>query len=58
MSDKELLELKLENERFKKELIDLKNELHESKMLIELYEKGHMLPTNNSSSLPELPRCL
>jgi len=47
----ELLDIKLENERFKKEIMDLKNEIHEAKMLIELYEKGHMLPT----SLPEVP---
>ena len=54
-SDKELNELKLENERFKKEIIELKNEVHENKMLIELYENGHMLPPQTSSSLPELP---
>jgi len=54
-SNDEVLDLKLENERFKKEIIELKNEVHEAKMLIELYEKGHMLPTHSASSLPELP---
>lgn len=50
-SEGKFLELKLENERLKKEVIELKSEIHEAKMLIELYEQGHMLPKN----LPEVP---
>lgn len=53
-SEGQLFELKLENERLKKEAIELKNEIHEAKMLIELYEKGHMLPKN----IPDVPLTL
>lgn len=53
-AEKEILEIKLENERLKKENQDLKNEIYEAKMLIELYENGHMLP-RQSHNLPELP---
>lgn len=54
LEEKETLESKLELERIKKENIELKNELAEVKMLIELYETGHMLP----KTLPETPRTL
>lgn len=48
---KATLDIKLELERLRKENIDLKNEASEMKMLIQLYETGHML----SKTLPETP---
>ena len=57
--EKETLELKLELERLKKENIDIKEELAETKMLIELYENGQMLAKKSDMpSLPELPLIL
>lgn len=50
--EQEILELKLENERLKKELRFLTDELTEVKMLISLYENNKM---NQSKLLPELP---
>lgn len=50
---KESLDLKLEIERLKKENIDLKNEIAEAKMLIELYENGNF--GLSKKNLPELP---
>lgn len=52
VDEKATLENRLEIERLKKENRDLKIELSEVKMLIELYETGHMLP----KILPETPR--
>lgn len=53
--EKDFLELKFEIERLRKENIELKEELAQSKMLIELYEAGHMLPKSAESDLPALP---
>lgn len=49
--EKENLEIKFELERLKKENRDLISENSEMKMLIQLYENGHMLP----KTLPETP---
>jgi hypothetical protein len=53
--EKNLLEVKFELERVKKENIEIKNEMAEMKMLIELYENGQML---QRPQLPELPLSL
>jgi len=53
--EKDHLSLKFEVERLKKENQDLKEELAESKMLIELYETGHMLADKTETKIPELP---
>lgn len=55
--EKEVLSLKLEMERLKKENIEVKEELAEHKMLIELYENGQMLP-DKKQELPALPPIL
>lgn len=55
LEEKEQLSLKFEFERLKKENIELKEEISEAKMLIELYEKGQMLPKRNITNLPNLP---
>ena len=52
--EKESLDLKFEVERLKKEIIYLKSEITEAKMLIELYEQGQMLPPMKKE-LPDLP---
>lgn len=50
-SEKEVLEIKLENERLKKDLHRLTDELSELKMLVQIYEaEKQVIPT-----LPELP---
>jgi phage terminase Nu1 subunit (DNA packaging protein) len=51
-SEKDLLEMKFEFERLKKENMELRNEAAEMKMLITLYENGQML---HKPQLPELP---
>ena len=51
LEERELLDNKLELERLKKENLELKNEVAEMKMLIQLYENGHML----QKDLPESP---
>ena len=51
-TEKDLLEIKFEFERIKKENIELRNEMAEMKMLISLYENGQML---QKPQLPELP---
>ena len=53
--EKDQLTLKFELERLKKENQELKEELAESKMLIELYESGHMLVNKTKKTPPELP---
>ncbi len=53
-SEKEALATKFELERLKKENRELLNENTEMKMLIQLYENGHMLP----KTLPETPATL
>jgi len=50
-TEKEALESKFELERLKKENRELQTENTEMKMLIDLYEKGHMLP----KKLPQTP---
>lgn len=49
--ERAVLESKLELERLKKENRELKNDVSEMRMLIQLYESGHMLP----KTLPESP---
>lgn len=51
LEEREILDQKLEVERLKKENMELKNEVSEMKMLIQLYENGHML----HKDLPESP---
>ena len=51
---KEVIESKFEVERLRKENQELKEELAEAKMLLELYEKGKMQP-QFKRQLPELP---
>lgn len=51
--EKELLEIRFENERLKKENRFLKEELSELRMLITLYEKEKR---RSLPELPELPR--
>ena len=55
LEEKEQLTLKFEVERLKKENRELKEEMSEAKMLIELYENGQMLPQRNAMNLPNLP---
>jgi cell shape-determining protein MreC len=50
--EKEVLELKLENERLKKENRIIKEEINELKMLVQIYESEKTL---NKNQLPELP---
>lgn len=50
--EKEVLELKLENERLKKENRIIKEEINELKMLVQIYESDKTLSKNQ---LPELP---
>ena len=50
--EKELIDLKLENERLKKENRFIKEEINELKMLVQLYESNQIL---NKSKLPEIP---
>jgi hypothetical protein len=56
--EKQLLEIKFENERLKLELKQIKEELAETKMLVNLYENGQMLETKKAKDLPELPNVL
>lgn len=49
------LEAKFELERLRKENREIKEELAESRMLIQLYEEGKMLPKKSKIDLPELP---
>lgn len=56
--EREQLDLKFEFERIKKENMDLKEELGEARMLINLYENGQMLAPRTKSDLPELPPSL
>jgi hypothetical protein len=56
--EKELVEVKFENERLKLEIKQMKEELAERKMLINLYENGQMLETKKAKDLPELPKVL
>lgn len=49
-NERNILELKLENERLKKEIRNLTDELSEVKMLISIYESVPVKP-----ELPELP---
>lgn len=53
--EEDFLKLKFELERMKKENIELKDELAQTKTLIELYEAGHVLPKSSVSDLPILP---
>lgn len=53
--EKSHLELKFDLERLKKENTELREELAEAKMLIELYENGQMLSKKTANTLPELP---
>lgn len=54
LSERESLELKLENERLKKENRNLTEEINELKMLVHIYEQeGKAKPT--TMMLPELP---
>ena len=53
--EKELLELKFENERLRKENRVIKEEINELKMLVQIYESENTL---NKSKLPEIPRDL
>ena len=53
--EKETLEAKFELERLRKENREIKEELAESRMLIQLYEQGKMLPRKTKVDLPELP---
>lgn len=53
--EKELLSVKLENQRLKKELIELKEELAEKKMLLDLYESEPKAVKPGKPKLPELP---
>lgn len=57
-SERKQLSFKLEFERLKKENIDLKEELAEVKMLIQLYEKGNVSTENRAFTLPEIPQSL
>jgi hypothetical protein len=50
--EKEILQLKLENERLKKENRIIKEEINELKMLVQIYESEKAL---NKNKLPELP---
>tara|TARA_B100001971_G_scaffold213155_1_gene245638 strand:+ start:237334 stop:237666 length:333 start_codon:yes stop_codon:yes gene_type:complete len=50
--EKELFQLKLENERLKKENRVIKEEINELKMLVQIYESNQAL---NKSKLPEIP---
>lgn len=50
--EKEVLTIKLENQRLKKELIELKEELAEKQMLIDLYQSGQL---KEERKLPDLP---
>lgn len=50
--EKEVFELKLENERLKKENRIIKEEINELKMLVQIYESEKTL---NKNQLPELP---
>jgi hypothetical protein len=56
--ERQHLESKFELERLKKENIELKEEISEAKMLIQLYENGQMLISKKKSDLPELPPSL
>ena len=51
VEEREVLETKLELVRLEKENRELKNEVSEMRMLIQLYENGHML----TKTLPESP---
>ena len=54
--EKEILSNKFELERLRKENIELKEELAEFKMLIDLYESGQVLSSPKTQNLPDLPR--
>jgi hypothetical protein len=56
--ERQHLESKFELERLRKENIELKEEIAEAKMLIQLYENGQMLSSKKKSDLPELPPSL
>lgn len=53
--EREVLEMKLENQRLKKEIREYKEENAELKMLVELYEGGQMGPAKQTDLPPELP---
>ena len=53
--EKEVLELKLEAERLKKEVRELREENTELKMLVQLYESGQMISQTNNDLPPEIP---
>lgn len=53
--EKESLTLKLELERLKKENLELKEQLIEVKMLLDLYENGTNLIQVKKMELPKLP---
>ncbi len=55
LEEKEQLSLKFEVERLKKENIELKEQIAEAKMLIDLYESGKMIGSKTQNDLPELP---
>lgn len=50
-SEKEILEIKLENERLKKDLYRLSDEVSELRMLVSIYESENKQPP----VLPEIP---
>lgn len=52
IEEKEMTELKFENERLKKENRLIKEEINELKMLVQIYENNQAL---NKSKLPEIP---
>ncbi len=54
VEEKKHLEIAFELERLKKENGELKQELAEAKMLIQLYEQGKFLETQDTK-LPEVP---
>lgn len=56
-SERQELEIKFENERLKKELRNLREELEELRMLVGLYESEKKSIKNSlKMELPELPR--
>ncbi len=54
-TERELLEMKLENERLKRELIDLKQDLVDLKMLVQTYERNSSTIKSTETLLPEIP---